>query len=60
MSITNEIKEARKTIGFAKKQEIEAAVMDVTSLLDEHPIRDGELYDGPCACKECLSQGDAQ
>lgn len=27
----------------------------ITSLLKEHPVIDGEMYDGPCACAECLS-----
>jgi hypothetical protein len=62
MSITNEIKEARKTVGFAKKMEIEAAALKATELVDDHPSRGDadhdETYDGPCACRECLSYGD--
>ncbi len=33
-------------------------LIEVTATLDEHPEINGELYDGPCACKTCQSYAD--
>ena len=33
----------------------EESLLDDTRALDEHPLcDDGEMYDGPCECRECL------